>query len=122
MALAQLRLYFQDIFGHNFHQVLIFVIIPEFTFFDVQHKFTGMYAIKFGHSSFGVTPKSFYAVHMAFTASKFIVTMKYSVVIIAIDYQPIIGFPAVRINNRIFQNLAFNDGQSLFFGAMPDNS
>ena len=49
---------------------MVMIIISKFHFFQVQKKLFLRYAMELGQTLFGVTPKSFQAVDIHFTAGK----------------------------------------------------
>ena len=64
--------------------------------------------IKLYHSSFAETSERLYTVYMILSSHKFILTVRYSVVIVLVENRCIICFPFICINRRSFQYLSLN--------------
>jgi hypothetical protein len=78
-------------------------------------------AIKFSHAPFRKGPERFDAVDVIFTPGKFVLVVENAVVIIAVQDEPVISFPAISIDRRTFEDFALNDRHKLAFGAVFDH-
>jgi hypothetical protein len=52
---------------------------------------------------------------MAFPPHKLVLAMILPVMVIAVQYQPVIGIPAVGVNNRFFKDVTLNNRYKLLF-------
>ncbi len=64
--------------------------------------------VKLGQASFGEAPKRFDAVDMRLAASKFILAMEHTIMIITIQNQAIVGRPTIGVDRAAFEDLPRN--------------
>ena len=98
------------------------MIKPKLTFFQMKIKSLSLYAPEAYQTSFGISPKTLYAIDMAIFIGKFIVTMVDSIMFLVTEiYQTVIPSPTVRMNNTFGIHAATDDALQSDLGAIRDN-
>ena len=87
---------------------MLSIIKSEFTFFQVQMKLIWINTIELCHSSFAEAPERLYSIYVILSPGKFILTVKYTVVIVSVENEWIICFPSICIDGRSFKYLSLD--------------
>lgn len=96
-------------FEEEFVDILMAMIKAKFAFFQMEREGMLVKAPEANESSFGKGPKAFYSIDMGMLASKLVVAMlNTKVLLIAQIYQAIVATPAIRVNNAFKFHTATN--------------
>ena len=79
------------------------MVVTPLALQQVYYELVRIATVELGESALGKTPEVLDSIYMAFSPCKFVLAVKNSVMVVAVENQAVVSLPAVLMNRRAFE-------------------